>query len=233
MKKFISENWKKYIFEFVSIFVAVFAAFTLDSWKENRKDRFAESKILSEIYHGLEKDLQDIRINEFGHQIGLRSVSYFQNLMINKPVQADSISQHYFNLFRDFISIQNTSGYETLKSKGLEIIENDSLRSDIITLYEHNYSTLKKLEEEYGELQLHDNYFADFNKVIAHNFTFGEDGRITGIILPLKISENEKKVLMVNLWKIKVNRLFILQEYSDIEKKIRNLQKAINSELEK
>lgn len=231
MKKFISDNWKKYLFEFISIFVAVFAAFALDSWKEGRKDRIIENKILTEINNGLLKDLEDIKVNEDGHLHGLKSIEYFKNLLTNQPVQKDSLHIYYFGLLRDFISIQNTSGYETLKSKGLEIIENDSLRSAIISLYEYDYNTLKKLEEEYAELQLHDSYFAEFNKIIAPNFKFDTTAKLVGVNFPLKISESERNILFVDLWKIKVNRMFILQEYATVRENIKKLKKQISEEL--
>ena len=53
------KNWKKYTFEFLSIFIAVSSAFALNNWNDNRRDRNAERKILEEIYNGLEKDLDD------------------------------------------------------------------------------------------------------------------------------------------------------------------------------
>ena len=62
--------------------------------------------------------------------------------MANKKVNSDSLMTYYRDLTRDFISIQNTAGYETLKSRGLELIKNDSLRLQIITLYEYNYKIL-------------------------------------------------------------------------------------------
>jgi heme O synthase-like polyprenyltransferase len=54
--KFKSRNLRKYAFEFLSIFIAVIAAFALNNWNDNRKDRIAESKILTEISNGLELD---------------------------------------------------------------------------------------------------------------------------------------------------------------------------------
>ena len=42
----------------------------------------------------------------------------------------------------------NKSGYELLKSKGVEIISNDSLRNLISLLYERSYPYYKRYEEE-------------------------------------------------------------------------------------
>ena len=55
------ESWKKYGFEFLSIFVAVVLAFSLDNWNQNRREAHLENKILTEIANGLEKDIEDLR----------------------------------------------------------------------------------------------------------------------------------------------------------------------------
>lgn len=231
MKRKIRVDWKKYVFEFISIFVAIFAAFALDSWKEDRKDALIEKKILTEIHSGLTKDIEDIHTNETGHKQGIGAIQYFKDLINDKPVRQDSVSIYFFILLRDFVSIQNTSGYETLKSKGLETIKNDSLRSLIISLYEYDYATLRKLEEDYAELQFHESYFQEFNEVIAPNIRFDSNAAQTGINYPIKISERDRNMLIVTLWKIKTNRVFILQFYSEVKKSIQKLQQQIQQEL--
>ncbi len=226
-------NWKKYTFEFLSIFIAVISAFALSNWNENRNNRNAESKILSEINNGLEKDLEDIHLNVLGHKTGVKAADYFRKLIANKPISKDSLMFYYFNLTRDFVSIQNTSGYETLKSRGLELIRNDSLRTKIVSLYEYDYNILRKLEEEYYELQFQENYFKEINKSISQNLQFNEDKLLTGISTPLKLNQREEKILLTYLWKIQSNRNFILQYYSEVERKIEKLKTAIEDELKR
>jgi len=233
MKKVTLRNWKKYTFEFLSIFIAVISAFALNKWNEDRNNRNAESKILFEIYNGLEKDLEDARSNINGHKMGIKAVDYFRNLIANKPVSIDSLMIYYFYLTRDFISIQNTSGYETLKSRGFELIDNDSLRTEIIALYEYDYNNLKKLEEDYYELQFQENYFKEINRTISKNIKFNKDKRIIGINVPLNIMRNEEKEILIYLWKIQANRKFILQNYAEIESKIKKLRADIKNELKR
>lgn len=233
MKILRTGNWKKYGFEFLSIFVAVISAFALNNWNDNRKNHNAEIKILTEIYNGLEKDINDINQNEFGHKMGIEAIGYFRDLLAQKPVAEDSLMFHYFNLTRDFVSIQNTSGYETLKSRGLELIENDSLRTKIISTYEYDYNTLRKLEEEYFESQFQENYFKEINSSISRNFEFDENKALTGIRLPLKISEDEEKALLTFLWKIQVNRNFVLLYYSEVKKKVEELRSEIEKEIKR
>ncbi len=223
-------SWKRYAMEFISIFVAVISAFALNNWSENRRDEKASVKILTEISNGLDKDLNDIKINIAGHKSGISACKYWRKVLTHQDVDTDSVSIYYFILTRDFFSAQNNSGYETLKSKGLELIANDSLRFDIISLYEYDYTSLKTMEEEYFEMQFQENYFHDFNKMIAPNFEFDNKGNIKSIHLPLKISEKESKILLAYLWKIQINRKFVLAYYEGMEKKIANIVQRIKKE---
>lgn len=218
-------------FEFLSIFIAVVSAFALNNWNENRKDRIAETKILEEILHGLDKDLSDINENLNGHKTGLTACSYFNNAIQGQTVSSDSLSYHFINLTRDFISIQNTSGYTSLKSKGLELVRNDSLRTKIISLYEFDYTIIDKLEEEYYEMQFQENYFRDFNTILSPNFEFDLDGNPVRLIQPLKITEKEKKLLLSDLWKIKGNRYYIMHNYVSVQAKTIALKNDIMTEL--
>ena len=231
MKSIKIWNWKKYGFEFLSIFIAVIAAFALNNWNDNRRDDKSEQKILSEIANGLKKDIEDVRWNVQGHKNGLAACNFFRNAFANKEVKSDSFLIHYSNLTRDFIIIQNVAGYETLKSKGLELIKNDSLRLQIISLYEYDYTTLRKLEEEYSEMQFDENYFKEFNKNLAPNFQFDADQNIIGVDFPIQIPSEQKKILLLYIWKIQKNRTFIMQYYSEIEKKINKTLENINREL--
>lgn len=226
-----SKKIRKYAFEFLSIFIAVVAAFALDNWNDNRRDSHAESKILTEIVNGLEKDIDDVNINVAGHEEGIESCKYWRKLFRNETVNLDSLQQYYFLLTRDFVSIQNTSGYETLKSRGLELIQNDSLRTQLIALYEYDYQTLLKLEEGYSELQFQENYFKALNTLVAPKFQYDAKGNIAGMTLPHNFSKADVNILLSYLWKIQINRRFILVSYKDVKNKIGELKEAIEEEL--
>ena len=231
MLKMIPDNWKRYSLEFFSIFIAVISAFALNHWNENRKDGVAELKILIEISNGLEKDLNDVQGNITGHEKGIMACRYWRRIVLNQAEKLDSLQWYYITLTRDFVMIQNTSGYETLKSRGLELIKNDSLRTLIVSLYEHDYMILKKLEEDYHELQFHKNYFQRMNDWMAPSFQFDENGYLINLDLPIPLSESRRKVLLSYLMKIQFNRTFMLQFYRQVEERIRELRKGIEQEL--
>jgi hypothetical protein len=226
MKK---RNYKKYAFEFLSIFVAVVAAFALNNWNDNRRDHHAEVKILTEIKNGLKKDIEDVRINVMGHEQGIAACQYFSRLINDDAISQDSFAMYYFGLTRDFITILNKSGYESLKSKGLNILQNDSLRYKIISFYEYDMNVLEKFEEEYEEMQFHKNYFPTINKILAPSLQFAD--RKVNPQLPLMLSVKDKNLLASYLWRIKANRNFILYYYADVEEKITKLVEEIEKEI--
>lgn len=225
-------NWTKLSFEFLSIFFAVVSAFALQSWNENYRDRLAANKILREISNGLEKDIEDVKSNMGGHKAGIEACKFWRKVVNNEQQNLEMIPQQYLNLTRDFIAIQNVSGYETLKSRGLELIENDSLRLRIISLYEYSFSMLKMLEEEYHEMQYQHNYFEAINRQVAVNFEYDARGNPIGLQMPLKITEDDRKILLSYLWKIQVNRDFILRSYQEIEDEMIQLRVDIDAALE-
>lgn len=224
-------NWKNYVFEFLSIFIGVSLAFALNNWNDNRRDRISEDKILKEIKNGLELDLKDIQVNMSGHRYGIRACEKFRKLIDNQPVDQDSIQLYYAVLVRDFTSIMNLSGYESLKSKGLEIVKNDSLRYQIIATYDFYYELILKLEEKAVEMQSFQNYFMPINELLYEFMAFSEDGELLEIQQPLDLQEKQKKKILSYLWRIQKNRKFKLNRYDLIKQKVKELIEHIDHEL--
>ncbi len=219
---------KKYTFEFLSIFVAVISAFALNNWNDHRRDKEAEHKILQEISNGLSKDLEDIEVNRQGHINGIYACNYWRRVARGIEVSNDSLEQNYFGLTRDYFSIQNSSGYESLKSKGLEIISDDSLRYEIISLNEYDFKIIRKFEEEYGEMQFHRSFFNDFNSIVVNNLEFSEKGVPIALKQPLDLNETERKRLLSILYRIEVNRSSMIEYYGLLEAHVRFVKAKID-----
>jgi len=224
-------RWKKYAFEFLTFFFGITLAFALDHWNDTRNDRESEKKILTEIKNGLELDLFDVKGNIRGHKRGIQACHYFRRLINNKRVSKDSLDMYDYSLLRDYISIQNKSGYESLKSNGLKLVENDSLRFEIITLYDFHYEILEKLEENYSEMQFYENYYSSITNILAKNMIFDSNGKLIDITQPIHISDIERNQTFSHLKNIERNREFVLQQYYSVEKSIASLIERINDEL--
>ncbi len=231
-KRLRLNNKKKYIFEFFSIFLAVSLAFILDRWNDNRISRIAEHKILEEIYNGLGRDSIDLANDEQYYKIAFRGLKYFNDVIDGKAVDNDSLVSFYYLFSRESIVVQNKSGYESLKSKGLETIKNDSLRSKIIDLYEVDYELQRKFNEEHSEYKFLQNYFHKINNAIAPNFEYDSVNNIVGIKLPIDLSEKDRKLLKSYIWKIAVGKQDRYQSSINEKEKIGRLRDDIKKYIE-
>lgn len=224
-----SNSVSRFVLEIFSIFLGVTIAFLANHWNEQRKERIIERKTLEEISLELQSDLSDIRNNMNGHNLGIDAVDMFQDYNHGKSVNYDSLSIYFERLYRDYISITNTTAYETLRLRGIEIITNDQLRADIVDLYDFAYEIIQKLEEEYYPAQFHKNYFDDIS---AHYKDYmAIEGQRIRFIKPYQGTPDQKMLLILR--EIKQWRLFNLLSYQEAEKKILKLIEDIDTELNK
>lgn len=226
-------NWKRYAFEFLSIFIAVISAFALSNWNDDRRDRNSEQKILTEIRNSIEFDMKDFNVNIHGNKISLRANEMFRNLIDNQDVPQDSIGIYYTALFRDYVPIINKSAYESFKSNNLTIIANDSLRLEIISLYDYYYSIIEVIEYRIPEMQSYDNYFSEINALLHPYMEFDDNGDLIAIKKPINLTAVERKAILSYLWRIRKNRHFKLGRYDTIIEVIEKVKQDIEKELEK
>ena len=222
-RSWYQRSWGKYLFEFASVFLAVFLAFALNNYATEQRDRKAEHRIISDIVQGLHKDLADIEENVFGHRAGLAACDYFRRLALGQKVGVDSFALGYYVVIRDFINAQNTAGYANLKSRGLEIIRDDSLRNSIVSLYEYDYSLVRKLEEEYAEQQYFAHYGERLDELLRPYITFDETGHTPQLLSAPVFEETERRELLLIMARIRSNRLFVLHVYDNLQQRIQTV----------
>lgn len=218
----------RFILEIFSIFLGVTIAFLANHWNEQRKERVFESKILNGIYDELESDVNDIELNIRGHELGLEAIRLYQRYCEQQRVDFDSLNLYFRRLYRDYISVANTSTYETLKSRGLQIVSNDQLRERIVELYDFNYEITQKLEEEYYPSQFHQNYFA---KIASHfkEYITVENNNVK-IIKPYQRAPDSEMMLIFS--EIFEWRKFSILAYKQNLDVIEELRAAIKVELD-
>jgi hypothetical protein len=222
-------NWRKFIFEFLSIFIAVISAFGLTNWSNNRNNKNSELKILTEIKNGIGMDKQDFKVNITGHNLSLRANYNFRELLKGESIPQDSVGIFYTSLFRDYTAVINGSGYESLKEAGLKTISNDSLRFQIISLYDYYYGIIQLLDE-INEMQSFENYFAPVNSLL-HPYMEFNDGDLVRINSPKDLSSTEKKEILSYLWRLEKNRNYKLDKYKSIIKVMDSVKNNIEIEI--
>jgi hypothetical protein len=149
-----------------------------------------------------------------------------------KKIAKDSIQLFYVSLFRDYTPIINGSGYESLKEAGLKTITNDSLRFQIISLYDYYYGIIEIVDKVY-EMQSFENYFDAVNSLLHPYMEFDEQGELIGINYPTALTETEKKEILSYLWRLESNRKYKLAKYKSIIKVMEKVKVNIEHEIKR
>jgi hypothetical protein len=139
MENKTGKYFKYAIGEIVLVVIGILIALSINNWNESRKERVIENKILNEIYANMKLDVSNLKfkINETNN-FKIANIKVLEHLEKKTPL-TDSLKFYYARLngFGNFRPI--TVGYENLKSKGVDIIQNDSLRASISELYDFKY----------------------------------------------------------------------------------------------
>jgi hypothetical protein len=152
-QKLLSENkFSKYLIyaigEIILVVIGILIALQINNWNEIQKRNDEERKLLHELIANLEQDINDHEVNiEFNRAVG-RAADYIIESIESRTVWNDTMQTHYGYLLRHGLSTFNTSAYDNLKTKGFDLISNDSIRIALTNLHGVTYTAILRFEQE-------------------------------------------------------------------------------------
>lgn len=139
---FVQNQFAKYLLyasgEIILVVIGILIALQVNNWNEFKKTQEFETKILKEINLSLKQDLERTEGIYKGRALPKRKAisDLIIQLKSKGPVNERELSRN-FSLSGMTLSFYFDKGpFESLKSKGFEKIQNDSLRKEIIRFYE-------------------------------------------------------------------------------------------------
>jgi len=133
--------------EFVLIFLGILIALQVDNWNQNRQERKLETVLLNEMLDNLQDDLKTI-VTDFNlHKTSLSSHQIVLAFLEGEEPWHDSLAAHFGYLNEGTIFNENMSAYESLKSIGIDLISNDSIRQHLTHLYSVRYDYILTMEQ--------------------------------------------------------------------------------------
>ncbi|MDP5231418.1 MAG: hypothetical protein NWQ38_13580, partial [Cellulophaga sp.] len=112
------------------------------NWNENLKLQKLEVQMLKELKSDVLQTKKEIITAVEGHNKLLRSGQYLLDAMRLKLPYSDSINQAFLDMYKKFEIVPKTSGFENLKTIGLNTISDDSLRIAITNLFQLRFTRL-------------------------------------------------------------------------------------------
>mgnify|MGYP001818396321 CR=1 FL=1 len=138
--------------EIALVMLGILLALQVNDWNEQKKERSREANLLRELQVNLETNVANLEKDVFVQERGLYYINRMVEMIDQKSPYTDSVP--IFLTQGGFVPdvILTSSAFETLKSSGLELIESDILRREIIELFEVTYPYLmqetRRLEDQ-------------------------------------------------------------------------------------
>lgn len=126
--------------EIVLVVIGILIALSINNWNEERKELNLEGQLLTALRSDLIKNQDKIRgMIYFDSSVVSRNGKLLSLLEDKSSTYHDSLESYFGRItsYRTFFPQQ--MAYENLKAKGLSIIKNDTIRENLVELYDEIY----------------------------------------------------------------------------------------------
>lgn len=212
--------------EVVLVVIGILIALLINSWYNDVQQRKIERKYLTEIRNSLAYDLIDIDFNLKFNEARLKSNKVVLQFLNKEIPYSDSLTFHFANIMYTTRTLVNSSAYENVKSRGLEIISNDSLRQTITKLYSFHFHNAIDFETQ-------DDHALQYGIVIP------ETMKALNMITPFQKAEPINREQLLNNYPFKNAvssnihlREYMLGTYRGLKRNVEKCIRQIDAELE-
>ena len=128
--------------EILLIFAGITLAIWFSNWNEERQLVRLESKALADIAANLAANIDHINANIDEDNFRIAACERFKIALYQEDPWRDSLAEDLYQCRWWTSPFLSSAAYESLKSRGTELISDSELRSAIVDLYEQTYAHL-------------------------------------------------------------------------------------------
>ncbi len=143
-------RWRHAAGELLLIVAGVLIALAVNGWRDARLERRSEVETLRQIRDALADDLADIRSDLDRHRGGEAAATLLLASLDRGTLCRDSLGEAYASLLSVPRHVSDASAYQSLRSRGLGLIADDSLRIAIVRLYDYRNAVIEVANERGG-----------------------------------------------------------------------------------
>ena len=137
-----SEYFKYAIGEIFLVVIGILIALSINNWNQNRIEKQVEKRLLKELLENLSINEKKLENSIEAEYKAIRSIEHVLNVLENQLDYNDTMDYHFGRSeFSDDIVLSSTA-FRSIESRGFDIIQSDSLRNSIITLFDNDYGVL-------------------------------------------------------------------------------------------
>jgi hypothetical protein len=161
--------------EIVLVVIGILIALQINNWNQNRIEANEELNILKALKVGLETDLNDLNYNAISIENSINSANTVIQSLENDEPYRDSVADHLGFMMLPVKFLYSTSAFETLKSKGIDLIKNPQVRDAIVDVYDSGYNFFLDYERVFvldeNDRGLKDIFSTRFEESFVVNFS--------------------------------------------------------------
>jgi hypothetical protein len=141
----LTENkFSKYLIyaigEIILVVIGILIALQINNWNERRKASIQESELLENIFEDINYNLDRIELVYTQDSIQIHMNKKLLKIISDPNSRYhDSLQIYFGTISRYDVFSPRRAAYEAIKSRGLELIKNKTLRSRITQLYDETY----------------------------------------------------------------------------------------------
>jgi hypothetical protein len=211
--------------EIVLVVIGILIALQINNWNNESAYRDKEINILTEIKQNLK-----VNVNQFSAEI-VNQDSIIQNIDIimgqikNNIPYHDSLGTKYASIaWTEEFNIAN-SAFETLKTLGFDLISSDSLRENVIHLFNIRYIRISDVIEKVSSIES-----SQLNTVYLRHIEYDKQGKgtVNDFEKLKKDTEFTNMLSSRRLWKVD-----IISTYKELIEESLQLSRMIDQELKR
>ncbi|WP_282136187.1 DUF6090 family protein [Seonamhaeicola maritimus] len=136
--------FKYAIGEIILVVIGILIALQINNWNEIKIENTLEIKLLKEISDNLNEDIIQLNLNIEKTSRFKGSFERVLNHLENKTQISESLKSDYSKIFGIGFGTfdSNDTGFESLKSIGINSIKNDKIRKEITLIYGVKYNSI-------------------------------------------------------------------------------------------
>ena len=235
--KLLTENkLSKYLLyaigEIILVVIGILIALWLNNLNSEKQRTIEEISILKGLKKDFQADIGDFKLNISGYNYISHSVDIVLERLESSAVYNDSLDSYFAGTINWPLSIIHKNSFDVLKSKGLDLISNDSLRNDILNFHGQVYNSIKTWEDQVNRDIYFDEILKRFDKV--EPWRVDKDGKfLVGAMKPNNYNALKTDTLYKSLLRTMKRDAEFLRygKYKDIIEDLERLIITIDKEL--
>jgi len=128
--------------EILLVVIGILIAGSINNWNEDRKNRITEQQLLGELKENLTINLARLANDIEQEQKTIDAIDLVANHLDNRKQYHDSLDTYFDIAFFAPDIVLSTSAFESIRLKGVDIIQSDRLRKSIIELFDVSYANM-------------------------------------------------------------------------------------------